>query len=58
MDILYIYNYAKLFSEHGSSTEVAIDTKEQDREKSNQVEVPHQLQCPTSLENGQRWTAS
>jgi hypothetical protein len=51
MDMLYIYSHAKLFSEHGSNIEVAIDTKEQDREKSNQVEVPHQLQCPTSLEN-------
>ena len=51
MDILYIYNYPKLFSEHGSGTEVATDTKEQDRETSNQVEVPHQLHCPPNLEN-------
>jgi len=51
VDILYIYSYAKLFSEHGSGTEVTTDIKEQDREKSNQVEVPHHLHCPTSLEN-------
>lgn len=57
MDILYNYNYPKLFSEHGSGTEVATDTEEQDREKSNQVEAPHQLHCPATLENWQRWTA-
>jgi hypothetical protein len=50
-NILCIYNYPKLFSEHGSGTEVATNTEEQDREKSNQAEVPHQLHCPTNLEN-------
>lgn len=39
MDIFYIYGHAKLFSEHGSGTEVATDIEEQYREKSNQVEV-------------------
>jgi len=34
MDILYIYSYAKLFSEHDSGIEVATDIEEQDREKS------------------------
>jgi hypothetical protein len=51
MNIFHVYSYAKLFSERGSGTEVATDIEEQDWEKSNQVDVPHQLHCPTSLEN-------
>jgi hypothetical protein len=51
MDIYYIHSYAKLFSQHGSGTEVATDIEEQDWDKNNQVKVPHQVHCPTSLEN-------
>jgi hypothetical protein len=47
----YIYIYAKLFSQCCSGIEDTTDTEEEDLDKTNQIEVPDQVDCPTSFEN-------
>lgn len=56
MDILYIYSYAKLFSEHGSGTEVVTDTEEQDGKEqpggsATSIALPNQIRKLTEVDS-------